>query len=148
MEAMGAPSGSEEKQMNERKRPRFGSGEFIVLIIIGLLVLIIVTESFSTILKWLYGPYAAVLAVVMVVEYLLLKGSDRSAIYRRERDAARAIRRDDLLALRELETLAVDLRARLGSALEREEDADAPRRHLEHARGVMDELIRLLRSRI
>lgn len=134
--------------MAERKRPRIGSGEIIVVIVIALLALVGVTGNFHTVVDWLYSPYAAVLAVVMVVEYLLLKGSDRSAIYRRERDAAREIRRDDLLALRELETLAVDLRARLGNALEREADADELRGQLEHARSVLDELIRILRSRI
>jgi hypothetical protein len=134
--------------MSERKHHHFGSGEIIVLIVIGLSILAVLTESYRPILDWLYSPYAAVLAVVMVVEYLLLKGSDRSAIHRRERDAAREIRRDDLLAMREMETRVVDLRARLASALERQEDDAALRGHLECARDVADAIVRVLRARI
>jgi hypothetical protein len=141
-------STTEELSMNERKRPRVGPGEIFVLLIIGLLVLAILTERFRAIFEWLYSPYAGVLVVVMVVEYLLLKGSDRSAIYRRERDAAREVRRDDMLAMREMETHAVDLRARLGSALDRDQDAAELRRQLEHARTVTDDLIQILRDRI
>ncbi|MDD1762998.1 MAG: hypothetical protein LUQ59_12275 [Methanothrix sp.] len=134
--------------MNERKFHHFRPGEMIVLIVIGLLVLSFLTESYKPIVAWLYSPYAAVVAVVMVVEYLLLKGSDRSAIYRRERDAAREIRRDDLLAMRDLETKVVDLRARLASALERDDDVATVRGHLEHARDVSDAIVRVLRARI
>jgi hypothetical protein len=134
--------------MTDRKRLRFGPGEIIVLLIIALLVLLILMERFTLIVEWLYGPTAAVLAVAMVVEYLLLKGSDRSAIYRRERDAAREIRRADVDAMRSLETMAVELRARLGSALERAEDPEAQRRHLEHAHKATDDIVGILRGRI
>ena len=134
--------------MIEFKKPRFGSGEIIVLIGIGLLTLLILMKGDRAILDWLYSPTAVVLAVVMVVEYLLLKGSDRSAIYRRERDAAREIRRDDMLALRGMETLVVDLRARLGTTLERPEDVEGLRKSLENAHQVAGEVIRVLRGRI
>ncbi|MCL5269825.1 MAG: hypothetical protein M1457_04555 [bacterium] len=99
-----------------RRRPRFGSGEIIILIVILILVLIFVTNKHREILDMLFGPSTALVAVVMIVEYLLLRGADRSEIYRRELEAAREKRRDDLLALRAMEVELVELRARLNAA--------------------------------
>lgn len=135
--------------MKTRRKPRFGSGEIIILIIIGLLTLIVVTDNWRLILNKLYSGQAALIVVVMLVEYLLLKGSDRTALYRRELDAARQKRRDDLLALRDMETQLVELRARLAQALEGETEAPPPLREtLEQARQAGDQLLTRLRERI
>ena len=67
----------------------------------------------------------------------------------RERTLARQKRRDDLLALRDMETQLVELRARLGAALEREgEDPQPLREALDGARQASDSLLARLRERI
>lgn len=134
--------------MVRRGRPRIGSGEIIILMAIGILTLIVVTGNHRLILDKLYSPTTAFIAVVMLVEYLLLKGSDRTAIYRRELEAARQKRRDDLLALRDLETQLVEMRARFATALGRAEDPALWRETLEASRQGSDVMLGLLRERI
>lgn len=136
--------------MRLRRLPRIGSGEIIILIVIGLLMLVVVTGHYRTILEWLYRPATAFIAVLMMVEYLLLKGSDRTAIYRRELEAARQKRRDDLLAMRDMETELVELRARLTTVLERPEgEAAAPLREAaETTRRGVESVLARLRERI
>lgn len=130
-------------------RPRFGSGEIIILIVMGLLALIILTNNLGALWEKLYSGYSIAIVVIMLVEYLLLKGSDRSPIYRRELEAARVKRRDDLLALRDLETQLVELRGRLATALERDADsAPALRDAVEVARAASETLLARLRERI
>lgn len=134
--------------MTMRRRPRIGSGEIIILIVIGILTLIYLTNNLSKIWENLYSGYAVAIVVIMLVEYLLLKGSDRSPIYRRELEAARVKRRDDLLALRDLETQLVELRSRLGGALEREEDPAALREAVTDAHATSEKMLAGLRERI
>jgi hypothetical protein len=131
-----------------RRRPKFGAGEMIILMIIGILILIVVTGNLRFIWEKLYSAYSAFIAVIMLVEYLLLKGSDRSAIYRRELEAARQKRRDDLLALRDMETQLVELRARLTTALERADDAQTLRETIETSRQINENVLGRLRERI
>lgn len=134
--------------MKTWRRPKFGSGEMIILIVIGILALIVVTGNSMIILEKLYSGTSVAIVVVMLLEYLLLKGSDRSPIYRRELEAARVKRRDDLLALRDLETQIVGLRGSLANALERTEDAPALREALENASQTSEALLARLRERI
>jgi len=134
--------------MKPRRRPKFGSGEIIILILIGLLVLIVVTGNLKSILDRIFGVTTALVVVVMLVEYLILKGSDRSAIYRRELEVARLKRRDDLLALRDLETQLEDLRERMTTALEGEADTPALREAIETSQRISLALLGRLRERI
>lgn len=134
--------------MKTRHRPIFGSGEIIILIAIGILALIVVTGNLSAIWEKLYSGYAVAIVVVMLVEYLLLKGADRSQIYRRELEAARIKRRDDLLALRDLETQLVELRSRMNNILERETECPTLREGVEDARQTSETMLARLRERI
>jgi hypothetical protein len=134
--------------MKTRHRPMFGPGEIIILIAIGILALIVVTGNLSAIWEKLYSGTAVAIVVVMLVEYLLLKGADRSPIYRRELEAARVKRRDDLLALRDLETQLVELRSRMHNVLEREAGCPALREAVEDARQTSETTLARLRERI
>ncbi|HOR27578.1 MAG TPA: hypothetical protein PLG73_06125 [Candidatus Sumerlaeota bacterium] len=137
--------------MGWRQRLRIGPGEIIILMTIGILALIVITgnlRNLRAILNWLYSPYAAFIVVIMLVEYLLLKGADRSHIYRRELDAARQKRRDDLLALRQIETELVDLRARLGAELENPTEPARLADTLDHSRSTVERVLSLIRDRI
>lgn len=134
--------------MRRRGRPIFGSGEIIILIVIGILALIWLTGNLGVVWEKLYSSYAVAIVVVMLLEYLLLKGSDRSPIYRRELEAARVKRRDDLLALRDIETQLVELRSRMNGALERESEPPALREAVDDARQTSEMLLARLRDRI
>jgi hypothetical protein len=134
--------------MKWRRRPKIGSGEIIILIAIGLLLLIVVTGNHRAILEKLYSPTAALIVVIMLVEYLLLKGSDRTAIYRRELEAARLKRREDLLAMRDLERQLVELKVRLSTALERPGDPETLRQTAEASGQAVQTMLDRLRERI
>ncbi len=134
--------------MSWRQRFRLGPGEILVLMAIGILALIVLTGNFKLIIETLYKPYTALIVVIMLVEYVLLKGADRSQIYRRELEAARERRRDDVLALREMEMQLVELRARLGATLEKEAEPQGLRQALESGIEVTGDVLKLLRERI
>lgn len=134
--------------MNPFKKLRPSSGEMLILIVIGILALIIVTGNHELILSTLYSPTAAIIAIIMLIEYLVLKGSDRSPIYRRELEAAREKRRDDLLALRAVETRLVDLRARLDNDLEHADEPERLAQCAAQARTVVEDVLKRLRERI
>ena len=96
--------GRNREIMTPRSWHRPGSGILVILVAIGLLILTLATGKFTVLVGKLYSPYTAFIAVIMIVEYIILKGADRTALYRRELEAARAIRREDLLALRQMES--------------------------------------------
>ena len=142
--------------MTPHKRPRFGPAEILILMVIALIVLVLITHNFGSIdllYEKLYSGTSVFIAVIMLVEFLLLKGSDRSPIYMRELDAARQRRRNDLLAMREMETQLVELRSRLAAALAATPgDVDAPaaelRLRIEDARQTLEAVLQHLRERI
>lgn len=130
--------------MTSRPRYRLRSGELIILITLGLVALIVVSGNFGAIFEKLYSPYAAFVAVVMLVEYVLLKGADRSALYQRELEAARAKRREDLLMFRALESELEEMKSSLGR-----DGADDDGAALARSAGNdIDRLLGKLRSRI
>ena len=131
-----------------KKRPKFGPGEIIVLIVIGILLLIVITGNYAVILKTLLSPYTAFVAVMMLVEYLILKGSDRSDIYRRELEAARNVRRDDLLTLRDIETRLLEMKVKIAPMAEAEGEARELRQALAGSAEVADQVLDLIRKRI
>lgn len=134
--------------MNPFKKLRLTSGEMVILILIGVLTLIIVTNKWGDIIQTLYSPFSAIVAIIMLIEFLILKGSDRSPIYRRELEAAREKRRDDLLTMRAIETRLVDLRARIDNDLLH---TDEPERFVESApetRETVEDVLKKLRERI
>ena len=99
--------------MSTRKKSRFGPGNFMILVVIGIIAMIIATGNVDRIMEKLFSAYAALIVLIIIFEYLLIKGSDRSTIYQRELQAAGTIRRDDLLAMREIEIQLVELKARI-----------------------------------
>lgn len=99
--------------MNKPRRLRLRSGEMMIIIIVALLVLIGLTGNFSRIVEWLLAPYTAFIAIVMLVEYLIIKGADRSRIYHRELQGLRSRRKEDLLLFRDMEAQLESVKAEL-----------------------------------
>jgi purine-cytosine permease-like protein len=123
----------------------------IILIVIGVLILIVVTGNYPKIIEAIYGPYTVLIAVIMLVEYLILKGGDRSDLYRRELEVARHKRRDDLLALREMETQLVEMRTHMHSLINPENENENPEilhDAVVYARSAAEELLGKIRERI
>lgn len=89
----------------------------IIIIILGIILLI--TRDFQTIPDILFNPYSFFLLVVVMVEYIILKGMDRSRIYKLEVERLKKKRRRDMefhvrveKQIRELEKYTDDPNAR------------------------------------
>jgi hypothetical protein len=103
--------------MSPPRKPRFGPPEIIFLFVLGLLALIVFTGNARRLIDAIFTPTAVLIIVIVLFEYLILRGSDRSEIYKRELEAARKKRRDDLLALREIEAQLLEMNRRIDQAL-------------------------------
>lgn len=134
--------------MSPRKKSRFGPGNFMILVVIGIIAMIIATGNVDRIMEKLFSAYAALIVLIIIFEYLLIKGSDRSTIYQRELQAAGTIRRDDLLAMREIEIRLVELKARITTNMEREHDPEAICGAMKKSMDNLDEALHLIRKRI
>ena len=69
--------------MSPNKRRHVNPAEIFILMVIALIVLVVMTHNFGSIDKLyerLYSGTSVFIAVIMLVEYLLLKGADRSPI--------------------------------------------------------------------
>lgn len=129
--------------MASRHWYRLRSGELVILIAVGIVVLVFATGNYRTLLEKLYSPYAAFVAVIMLLEYVVLKGADRSALFRRQLHAAREKRRDDLLTMREMEGRLAQMETNLGGLEDERGEGSAQAIRME-----VDALRSLLRSRI
>ena len=121
----------------------------MILVVIGIIAMIIATGNVDRIMEKLFSAYAALIVLIIIFEYLLIKGSDRSTIYQRELQAAGTIRRDDLLAMREIEIQLVELKARITTSMERKHDPEAIRGAMDNkSMDNLDEALHLIRKRI
>ena len=136
------------KTVSTRKKSRFGPGNIMILVVIGIIAMIIATGNVDRIMEKLFSAYAALIVLIIIFEYLLIKGSDRSTIYQRELQAAGTIRRDDLLAMREIEIQLVELKARITTNMERKHDPEAIRGAMDKSMDNLDEALHLIRKRI
>jgi Skp family chaperone for outer membrane proteins len=135
VEARAMPAGQTKKV----RRPDM----MMVLVLLGLALLILATGNLGRLVELFYNRTAALIAVIVLVEYVILKGLDRSAQYRRQLESSQTKRRQDLLALqkieRELEQLVVELR----EEAEKKKQAD----WAESLREKIQRLLQELRSR-
>lgn len=55
--------------------------EIVLLAIAGFSLVLLLTQDLSLVTRSLYSPLAIILVVVVIVEYLIIKGGDRSRLY-------------------------------------------------------------------
>jgi hypothetical protein len=71
--------GLKEQPSVKRVWPR--AGEIILLLIAAFCVLVLLTQDFGLVTRFFYSPLAIILLIVVFVEYLIIKGGDRSRLY-------------------------------------------------------------------
>ncbi|KPL09567.1 hypothetical protein AMJ85_06485, partial [candidate division BRC1 bacterium SM23_51] len=77
-------SGASEAPRPKPRRARrvwLRTGEIILLAVAAFCLVVLVTQDLSLVTGLLYSPLAIVLLVVVFVEYLIIKGGDRSRLY-------------------------------------------------------------------
>ncbi|MFW6304082.1 MAG: hypothetical protein ACOC2L_05615 [Candidatus Sumerlaeota bacterium] len=82
---------------------RMRNAWLIIAIITVFLIGLILQVGWETFLDLLYRPVAIVIIVFLAIEYILIKGRDRSRIYRIELQQLREKRREDIEFIRNLE---------------------------------------------
>ena len=78
------------------------SGEIIVVAIIILLVILFVTDNFINFLNFLYNPFAIIVAVIMALEFVIIRIFDKSRLYRLQIRMFRKKRKETLATQRDL----------------------------------------------
>jgi len=68
-----------ESQAAKRAWPR--AGEVILLVIAAFCGLVLLTQDFGLVTHFFYSPLAIILLIVVFIEYLIIKGGDRSRLY-------------------------------------------------------------------
>ena len=122
------PTASGAARLRERRRRRHaphGRGKNVWLILgivivfgVGLVLSGTAGVLFETFANRLYGAFAVLLIVILMIEYILLKGRDPSRVYKIELEALRAKRERDVASMRQLEATLGSLDASLQSLLE------------------------------
>ena len=89
-----------------RKKGRFKVtlAECVLFLIMIAAILLLITDSVERFLEVIYNPYAYAVLVIMMVEYVLLKSSDRSRIYQMQIDQLQQARHDDITFIRSIES--------------------------------------------
>jgi predicted ferric reductase len=103
---------------------RLSKTPYLLVVIILVLIIIhgiifLLTRDLEIIYRVLYNPYSFFLLVVVILEYIILKGMDRSRIYKLEVERLKKKRRKDMefhvrveKQIRELEKYTDDPNAR------------------------------------
>jgi hypothetical protein len=88
-----------------RKVPaRVRSGDVVLVTLLGAALLLIFNFSPSEIFSYLYHPVSGVIALLLIIQFLWLKSTDRTRIYRMEIDRLRRLRRADEDLLKQCRT--------------------------------------------
>jgi hypothetical protein len=62
------------------------AAEIVLAIVAIACVVVFATQDFGSVFRFFYSPVAVLILVVVLVEYLIVKSSDRSRLYRMEID--------------------------------------------------------------
>ena len=87
-----------EKQRGKRCLPR--AAEAILILIALFSTLILLTQDYQWMLRLFYSPLAIILLIVVFVEYLIIKGGDRSRLYLIEIERMREREQEQVVRMR------------------------------------------------
>ena len=88
------------KSHSRRRRHRIRTGDLILVIIFAVVVLLFLRYEFTEIAALLFHPIAGLIVLIVIVQFLWMKSSDRTRIYKLESDRLRDLRRRDEALLR------------------------------------------------
>jgi hypothetical protein len=99
-------------------------------------------ESAQELIKQLYSPVVAIIVFFLALEYIILKGRDRSRVLHIELEQAREKRQSDLEYLRKLDSHLLQMENQLRSLESQLEDMES------HSPQDIEEHIRSLRENV
>lgn len=132
-----AESKPEKQKTQKPKRSNFSyllaQGVLVIIALLGLLLLLL--DDYTLFARILYSPYSFLVLVIMLLEYVVLKGLDRSRIYKLELKRLKAKREKDLVARRKLDEKLKDIEDELDK-----QDKKQTRRKIGEARKILRNL--------
>jgi DNA-binding helix-hairpin-helix protein with protein kinase domain len=96
-----------------RVRPRIPNAWLILAIVIVFGAGVVMSGAGGKVIDKLYGPAALIIVVILIIQYILLKGRDRSRVYKIEIERMRAKRHDDIERTRHIDAELANLEQRL-----------------------------------
>jgi len=87
-----------ERRMVKQAWPR--AGEIVLLVIAAFCALVLLTQDFGLVTRFFYSPLAIILLIVVFVEYLIIKGGDRSRLYLIEIERMREREQEQVVRMR------------------------------------------------
>jgi len=102
-----------ESRRAPHARPRISNAWLILAIVIVFGAGVVMSGAGGKVIDKLYGPAALIIVVILMIQYILLKGRDRSRVYKIEIEKMRGKRLDDVERMRHLDTELADLEQRL-----------------------------------
>lgn len=104
-----------QKRTRRRAPASVKNAWLITAIVVVFLVGVVWSAGIAQTIRFLYEPIAIVILVLVLLEYIVLKGRDRSRIYRIELEKMRDKRHQDIEFLREQEAALAALEKDLES---------------------------------
>ncbi|MEQ8820966.1 MAG: hypothetical protein RLY93_12050 [Sumerlaeia bacterium] len=80
----------------KRRRSRPSTGTIFFLVIVFVALVLVFGIGFDELLNTLYGRTGGLILIVMVAEYIILKSTDRTRVYRLENSRLRERHRRDI----------------------------------------------------
>lgn len=132
---MAETSAQEAGRRTTRRARNVRSGDLVVLTLVGGLLLLFFNYDFYDIIGFLYNPWVGLVILLLILEFLWLKSTDRTRVYRLELDRLRdRARHDERLLRRAREVLDRGIR---GPATEEE---GRPGDWQRHAKDLLDDM--------
>ncbi|MBN1867577.1 hypothetical protein JW916_09820 [Candidatus Sumerlaeota bacterium] len=146
MESAPHPTPSGTSRLKKRRR-RQSAARARTAWLIGAIVLVFVAGIFLSgggieFVRSLYSPVALIVVIFLIVEYVVLKGRDRSRLYRIELDQMREKRRRDNEFLHDIERDIQSVENDLASLEDRFESGDDRGQELRRLRSKFEDLRR------
>ncbi|HUT23715.1 MAG TPA: hypothetical protein VM492_05185, partial [Sumerlaeia bacterium] len=112
------PASSRDRSRRRRPRPPSPlKNALLILAIITVFALgVVLSGGAKEFIRVLYGPVPLVIAILLIIQYILLKGRDRSRLYKMELDQVRLKRREETDFLRRLEGELQEIESALEAA--------------------------------
>ncbi len=92
-----------KKSATQKKPPRISNSILAFIILSVFFIGLLLSGAAQTLFSKIYHPVSFIVLILLIVEYILLKGRDRSRIYRIELDQLHQKRNDDLRQIRDWE---------------------------------------------
>ena len=137
-------SKKKQKTKNSRILKAPSPIEILLLGVIVICCFLLLTQDFNLFLKIFYSKFSFLILFLLILEFLIIKSSDRSKVYRNELERLREIQEENLMIVRDVENRLDDALKVLSDG-ENKEELERPL--LEEVHGRIEDVVAQLKKR-